>query len=78
MKAILKTLFSLFVTAVCLISDTATSSMPQVSLAQSLSVCSNSLVSNGPQPESWDYQSCDLRLETKESYPAVAFVPMMQ
>ena len=40
MKAILKTLFLLFVTAVCLTSDTATSSVPQASPAPSLSVCS--------------------------------------
>ena len=33
MKAILKTLFLLFVTAVCLTSDTATSSVPQASPA---------------------------------------------
>ena len=36
MKAILKTLFLLFVTAVCLTSDTATSSVPQASPAPEL------------------------------------------
>ena len=38
MKTILKTLFLLFVTAVCLTYDTATSSVPQASPAPSLSV----------------------------------------
>ena len=77
MKAILKTLFLLFVTAVCLTSDTAISSVPQASAAPSLSVCSYWPVSNGPQPRSWEFPSWDLRPVTDESYLADAFVPVM-
>ena len=64
MKAILKTLFLLFVTAVCLTSDTAISSVPQASAAPSLSVCSYWPVSNGPLPKSWAYPSWNLRYVT--------------
>ena len=77
MKAILKTLFLLFVTAVCLTSDTAISSVPQDSPAPSLSVCSYWPVSNGPLPRSWDYPSWDLRSVTSESFLADDFVPVM-
>ena len=77
MKAILKTLFLLFVTAVCLTSDTAISSEPQASPAQSLSVCSYWPVSNGPLPKSWEYPSWDLRSVMGESYLADAYFPAM-
>ena len=75
MKAILKTLFLLFVTAMCLTSDTATSSVPQASPAPSLSVCSYWPVSSGSLPRSWAYPSWDLRSEMGESYLAADFVP---
>ena len=77
MKAILKTLFLLFVTAVCLTSDTAISSVPQASPTPSLSVCSYWPVSNGPLPRSWEYPSWDLRSVMGESYLAEGFVPVM-
>ena len=77
MKAILKTLFLLFVTAVCLTSDTATSSVPQASPAPSLSVFSYWPVSNSPPPRFWAYPSWDLRSETSEPYLADGFVPAM-
>lgn len=77
MKAILKTLFLLFVTAVCLTSDTATSSVPQASPAPSLSVCSYWPASSGPLPRSWAYPSWDLKSVTSESYLAAGFVPAM-
>ena len=73
----LKTLFLLFVTAVCLTSDTATSSVPKASPAPSLSVCSNWPVSSGPLPRSWAYPSWDLKSETGESYLADGFAPVM-
>ena len=76
MKAILKTLFLLFVTAVCLTSDTAISSVPQASAAPSLSVCSYWPVSSGPLPRSWEYPSWDSRSEMGDSYLAHAFVPV--
>ena len=78
MKAILKTLFLLFVTAVCLTSDTAISSVPQDSPAPSLSVCSYWPVSSGPLPRSWELPNWGLRSVTIESYPAGSFVPVMQ
>ena len=77
MKAILKTLFMLFVTAECLTSDTAISSVPQDLPAPSLSVCSYWPVSNGPQPRFWEFPSWDLRSVTDESYLADGFVPVM-
>ena len=77
MKAILKTLFLLFVTAVCLTSDTAISSVPQASPAPILSVCSYWPVSNGPQPRYWEYPSWDLRSVTGEFYLVDDFVPVM-
>ena len=77
MKAILKTLFLLFVTAVCLTSDTATSSVPQASPAPSLSVCSFSPASSGPLPRSWESPSWDSRFEMGESFLADAFVQVM-
>lgn len=77
MKAILKTLFLLFVTVACLTSDTATSSVPQASPAQNLSVCSYWPASSGPLPRSWAYPSWDLKSETSESYLAAGFVPVM-
>ena len=76
-RALLKTLFLLFVTAVCLTSDTATSSVPQASPAPSLSVCSYWPVSSGPMPRSWEYPSWDLRSVTGESYLSDGFVPAM-
>ena len=75
MKAILKTLFLLFVTAVCLTSDTATSSVPQASPVLSLSVCSYWPASSGPLPRSWAYPSWDLKSVTDESYLADGFAP---
>ena len=77
MKTILKTLFLLFVTAVCLTSDTAISSVQQDSPAPSLSVCSYWPVSNGPLPRSWESPSWDLRSVTSESFLADGFVPVM-
>ena len=77
MKAILKTLFLLFVTAACLTSDTATSSVPQASAAPSLSVCSYSPVSSGPLPKYWESPSWDWKSETSESYLADAYVPVI-
>ena len=73
----LKTLILLFVTAVCLTSDTATSSVPQASPAPSLSVCSYWPVSSGLLPRSWAYPSWDLKSVTSESYLAVTFAPAM-
>ena len=78
MKAILKTLFLLFATAVCLTSDTAISSVPQASPAPSLSMCSYSPESSGPLPKSWEFPSWDSRSEMGESYLADAFVPAMK
>ena len=77
MKVILETLFLLFVTAVCLTSDTATSSVPQASPASSLSVCSYWPVSSGPLPKYWAYPSWDWKSETSESYLVAGFVPEM-
>ena len=77
-RALLKTLFLLFVTAVCLTSDTAISSVPQASATPSLSECSYSPVSNGPMPKYWEYQKLDLRSVTGESFLADGFVPVME
>ena len=77
MKAILKTLFLLFVTAVCLTSDTATSSVPQASPAPSLSVCSYWPVSSGHQPKYWESPSWDCRSVISESYLTDGFAPAM-
>ena len=78
MKAILKTLFLLFVTAVYLTSDTAISSVPQDSPAPNLSMCSYWPVSSGQVPRSWEYPSWDLRSVTGESYLVDGFVPVME
>ena len=77
MKVILKTLFLLFVTAACLTSDTATSSVSQASPAPSLSACSYWPESGGPLLRSWAYPSWDLKSETSESYLADGFAPAM-
>ena len=78
MKAILKMLFLLFVTAACLTSDTATSSAPPASPAPNLSMCSYLPVNNGPQPKYWESPSWDWKSETSELYLADAFVPVME
>ena len=78
MKVILKTLFLLFVTAVCLTSDTATSSVPQASPALNLSMCSYSPASSGPLPRSWESPSWDSRSVMGESFLADAFVLVME
>ena len=62
MKAILKTLFLLFVTAVCLTSDTATSSVPQASPAPSLSVCSYWPANSGLLPSELGLEVRDQRI----------------
>gem|GEM_PF-2844929 len=78
MKAILKMLFLLFATVMCLTSDTATSSVPQASHTRILSVYSYSHVNNGPMPRFWESPSWDLKLETSKSYLTDDFVPVIQ
>lgn len=58
MKQVVKTLCVLFAAAVCLTSDTTSSSTNPVSLTQTSSVNSAGFAATGRMPRSWACQSC--------------------